>query len=66
MTICGIEISGSEARVVLLDGTRAFFTHVNIEPRKIKITDDENPDEVKTFRDSMFSFFLKIKSTSWS
>ena len=57
MTICGIEMSGSEARLVLLGGTKASFAHTDIEPKKIKITDDENPDEVKAFRDSMFAFF---------
>ena len=57
MTICGIEMSGSEARLVLLDGTKATFNHIEIEPRKIKLSDDENPDEVKAFRDSIFAFF---------
>ena len=57
MTICGIEMSGSEARLVLLDGTKETFTHVDIEPRKIKLSDDENPDEVKVFRNAMFTFF---------
>ena len=57
MTICGIEMSGSEARLVLLDGTQSSFSHTDIEPGKIKLTDDENPDEVKAFRDSMFAYF---------
>ena len=57
MTICGIEMSGSEARLVLLDGTKSSFAHVDVEPRKVKLTDDENPDEVKAFRDSIFAFF---------
>ena len=56
MIICGIEISGSEARLVLLNGTKALFTHVNTEPRKIKIHDDEEQNEMKIFRDSIFSF----------
>jgi hypothetical protein len=57
MTFCGIELFGSEARIVLLDGTKESFSHIDIEPRKIKITDDENPDEVKAFRGSIFAFF---------
>ena len=57
MTICGIEMSGTEARLVLLDGTKASFTHTDIEPRKIKLTDDNNPAEVKAFRDSIYAFF---------
>jgi hypothetical protein len=57
MNTCGIEMSGGEARLVILSGTKAAFTHINIEPRKIKITDDENPIEVRAFRDSIFAFF---------
>jgi hypothetical protein len=61
MPICGIEMSGSEARLVLLDGTQASFSHTDIEPRKIKLTDDENPDEVRAFRDSIFAYFRENK-----
>lgn len=61
MAICGIEMSGSEVRLVLLDGTKASFTPFDIEPKKIKLADDENPDEVKAFRDSMFAFFRENK-----
>ncbi len=57
MTICGIEMYGSEARLVLLDGTKDSFTHKNVEPRKFKLTDDENQDEIKAFRNSFFAFF---------
>jgi len=57
MNTCGIEVSGGEVKLVLLDGTKASFTHINVEPRKIKLTDDENPVEVKAFRDSIFAFF---------
>ncbi len=57
MTTCGIEMSGSEARLVLLNGTKTSFAHNDIEPRKIKLTDDENPEEVKAFRESIFAFF---------
>jgi len=59
MTICGIEMFGSEARLVLLDGDKSNFSHavVNPNPKKLKITDDENPEEVRAFRDSIFAFF---------
>jgi hypothetical protein len=57
MTICGIEISGSEARFVLLNGTKTDFTWSDTKLRKIKLTDDENPNEVREFRDSIFAYF---------
>ncbi len=57
MTICGIEMFGSEARLVLLHGTKSSFSHTDIEPRKLKLTDDENRNEVKAFGNSLFAFF---------
>jgi hypothetical protein len=57
MTVCGIELSGSVAILVLLDGTKESFSYIAVEPRKIKLADDENEDEVKAFRDSIFAFF---------
>ena len=57
MAICGIEMYGSEARLVLLNGDKSSFFHSDVKPKKLKIADDENPDEVRAFRDSMFAFF---------
>jgi hypothetical protein len=63
MTICGIEMSGSEARLVLLNGGKSVFSHVNIKPKKLKLADDENPDEVKAFHDSIFAFLRENNVT---
>ncbi len=57
MATCGIEMSGSEARLVLLDGKKLSFSHVDVKPKKMKLTDDENPDEVQAFRNLIFAFF---------
>jgi len=57
MTICGIEMHGAEARLVLLNGDKSSFSHADIKPKKLKLTDDENPKEVRAFRDSIFAFF---------
>ena len=57
MIICGIEMSGSEAVLVLINGTLQNFSHHEVEPRKLKLSDDNDPDEVKAFRDSLFAFF---------
>lgn len=35
MIVCGIEMSGSEAKLVLLDGMKTSFSHIDIQPRKI-------------------------------
>lgn len=57
MTVCGLEMAASEVRLVVLDGTRADFLHVNIEPRKLLLADDENSNEIRAFRDSLYAFF---------
>ena len=61
MPICGIEMFGSEVILALLDGSKTSFSHIDIEPRKILLSDDENADEVKAFRDSLFAFFRENK-----
>ena len=63
MTICGIEMFGSEARLVLLNGDKSSFSHADIKPKKLKLTDDENPDEIRAFRDSIFAFFRENNVT---
>ena len=57
MTICGIEMSASEVRLVLLQGEKENFTLINTKTRKIKLTDDADQEEVKAFRDSIFAYF---------
>lgn len=56
MIICGMEMSASEVRLVILDGTRASFSHVSVNPRKLVVADDANSEEVKAFRDSLYAF----------
>jgi hypothetical protein len=57
MIICGIELAASEARLVLLKGEKSDFTHIDVEPRKLVLTNDEDPGEVKAFHNSLFAFF---------
>ena len=61
MIVCGIEMAASEARFVLLDGNKSNFHHINVEPRKLKIADDENADEVRAFRDTLYAFLRQNK-----
>ncbi len=63
MTICGIELTGSEARLVLIQGEKEDFSIINVEPRKIILKDDSDQDEVKAFKDSIFAFFRENKVT---
>jgi hypothetical protein len=61
MIICGIELSGSEARLVLIKGMKSSFSCLDVLPRKISLNDDENADEIKAFRDSLFTYFRENK-----
>jgi len=61
MIVCGIEMAASEARLVILDGNKSSFNHINIDPRKLKISDDENADEIQAFRDTLYTFFRENK-----
>lgn len=54
---------GSEARLVLLNGDKSFFFHADVKPKKLKLADDENPDEVRAFRDSIYAFFRENNVT---
>lgn len=57
MTICGIEISASEVRLVILQGEKKDFTLLDTKLRKIKLTDDSDQNKVKAFQDSIFAYF---------
>ena len=57
MVVCGLEMVASEVRLVVLSGTKADFLHVNVDPRKLPLADDENATEMKAFRDSLYAFF---------
>ncbi len=61
MIVCGMEMAASESRLVLLSGNKSDFCHIDVKPRKIKIADDENAEEVRAFRDSLFAF-LRVKN----
>lgn len=57
MIVCGIEMAGSEARLVILDGTKGAFTHRNIEPKRLPLANHESGMEMRAFRDSLYAFF---------
>jgi len=56
MIVCGIELAASEARLVVLEGTKKDFVHVGTATRKIPLPDDENQTELKAFRETVYAF----------
>ena len=61
MIVCGMEMAASEVRLVVLSGSKSDLNHIDVKPRKLKIADDENAEEVQAFRDSLFAFLSENK-----
>jgi hypothetical protein len=45
--VCGIELKGSEAILAIIEANDSGQQYINIEPRKIKIGDDESTEAVQ-------------------
>ena len=56
MTICGIEIKGSEAIFALARQGQAGLEHVSISTKKIALDDDEDAANVKAFAAQVAAF----------
>lgn len=54
--ICGVELKGSEAIIVLLEKNGEGYKYLDIEPRKIKLGDDESSDHIKSFFETFQNF----------
>tara|TARA_R110001599_G_C12269246_1_gene661196 strand:+ start:440 stop:859 length:420 start_codon:yes stop_codon:yes gene_type:complete len=54
--ICGVELKSAEAILVVLQCEDDGIEFVDIEPRKIKLGDDESSELVKSFYDSVVNF----------
>ncbi len=52
--ICGIELKSSEAILVIVDCDDCQF--VDVEPKKIKLSDDESCALIKSFYDSIVGY----------
>ncbi len=61
MIACGMEMAASEVRLVLLNGSMSDFRHIDVKPRKLKMANDENAEDVRAFRDSLFTFLRENK-----
>lgn len=51
MKVCGVEIKGSHANIVILDGNVDSYMHVVTDPRRVDLDDDESTEHVRSFRD---------------
>jgi hypothetical protein len=56
LKVCGIELKGSEAILAIIESNDSGQQYINIEPRKIKIGNDESTDAVQSFFDSFKNY----------
>lgn len=54
--ICGIEIKSSEAILVVLEHDDDNAEFIDIDPRKIKLGNDESCELIKSFSDAVINF----------
>jgi hypothetical protein len=54
--ICGIELKSSEAILAVIDRTDDDNSFIDIEPKKIKLGNDESNESVKSFYDAVVNF----------
>ena len=55
-SVCGIELKSSDAIFVVVDNTTGTERLIDTEPKKIKIGDDEDSSEIKSFFDAVIEF----------
>ena len=61
MKVCGIEIGGSTASIVVLDGAADDFRIVDTGISKLEINNSESTKDVCSFYESFLSFVRKHK-----
>jgi len=55
-TVCGIEISGNAANIVLLEGNKREFSLVKTELKQLNLDDDRVQSQIKTFQEAIENF----------
>lgn len=56
LRVCGIELKSSEAILVVVENSTGTVELIDTEPKKLKIGEDENSTEVRSFFDAFVDF----------
>ena len=56
MRVCGVELKGSDAIVLIIDGTKENFEIIDTGVKKITLGDTNNAEDVQTFKETFHSF----------
>ncbi|WRH90310.1 DUF3010 family protein [Pseudomonas fluorescens] len=54
--LCGVELSGSEAIIVVLEKVSEGYVFLSHESQKVKLGDDESTDDIKSFFETFQNF----------
>ena len=54
--LCGIEISGNDANIVLLKGNKSEYSIIKSEFKKIRLDDDRDQSQIKSFQEAIENF----------
>jgi len=57
--ICGIGIGGNDAYIVMLEGNKGEYSIIKSEYKKIKLDDDGNQSEIKSFYEFIENFISR-------
>ncbi|HEY5560504.1 MAG TPA: DUF3010 family protein [Clostridiaceae bacterium] len=55
-TVCGIEISGNAANIVILEGNKRDFSPTKLELKQINLDDDRDQNQIIAFHEAIENF----------
>jgi hypothetical protein len=56
MRCCGVDISGTDLIIAIVDGDAGGYSYTSTKPSKIKLSDDEDQASVRSFYDTVKDF----------
>jgi len=56
MKVCGIEISGNEAVIIVLETSGDEISRINTTVKKMTLSNDENQSDINSFKDAILNF----------
>ena len=59
--VCGIEICGNDANIVLIEGNKIEYSIIKSEFKKIRLDDDGDQSQIKSFHEAIENFVRQSK-----
>ncbi len=57
MRVCGIDIAGSDARIVILDGNTVSYSNIECPIKKLPLENSTSAEDIKAFKSSIDALF---------